>query len=145
MKDKPFAVGLKANDPAAAARAVAQCERAQRIAKEAERRAARDRAAEQEIEAIAAVGAAIAEITAWRRAQEKRQAKEIAQARRDAAARGRDDDRWIVMPDGMRFIDRRKPAPPKVHADRDRARGAARVEHALWVAVELALMRWEAA
>ncbi|MGZ5864257.1 MAG: hypothetical protein ACXWKC_02660 [Xanthobacteraceae bacterium] len=142
-KDKPFAVGLRANDPAAAARAVVQCERARGMAKEAERRAPRDLAAEKEIEAIAAVGAALAEINAWRRAQEKQQAKKIAQARRDAAARETEDVRWIVSPNGMRFIERRKPARPALCADAARSRCDDALEHALWVAAALALARWE--
>jgi hypothetical protein len=69
---EPFAVGLKATDPAAAVRAAAACRAASAVAERAAAQAALARHREAEIDAIAAVAAAVAEIVK----DERRRAKQ---------------------------------------------------------------------
>jgi hypothetical protein len=61
-KGQPFAVGLKATDPVAAAQAAAACEEARVVATRAAAQAKLAQRREAEIENVAAVGVAVAEI-----------------------------------------------------------------------------------
>jgi len=75
-KDKPFAAGLKATDPEAAARAAAACRQAEGLAQAAEREAEEARRFEECMCALTAVNRALEELTAY---SEQRKTQHAAQ------------------------------------------------------------------
>jgi hypothetical protein len=137
---KPVAVGLMATDPAVAARAYADCGRAQTMAKAAQLRAARAQQGEAQIDAIAALGAALAEIVGWRRAREK---SEDRARRANAEPRAPAEATRFEWRNGMHFIVPRAPRDARVERSNARSRRADAVERALWVIAAAALARWE--
>lgn len=71
-KDKPYAVGLKATDPAAAARAAAACEKADALARAAEEDAARAHWQEERLRAWRAVNRAAGKLAQFRETLRKK-------------------------------------------------------------------------
>jgi hypothetical protein len=71
-KDAPVARGIKATDPAAAARAGAACGQAARQAQEAERQAAAERNAADRLRAMAAVNKALDDLAEYLEQRDKR-------------------------------------------------------------------------
>jgi hypothetical protein len=76
-KDKPFATGLKATDPAGAERALADCERAEPRARAAQAKAEAEMRFEERLRAMAEVNRAVAELKRYR----ERCAKDRAEGR----------------------------------------------------------------
>jgi hypothetical protein len=71
-KDKPFATGLKATDPAGAARAVAACQHAESLSREAQAQVEEAQRFERHLRAIVATNSALQELREYREARQKK-------------------------------------------------------------------------